>query len=117
MSELEVKDAIIREMVKSLKRLGAKSDLLGVVCSYGETYTDEQVLEELREWAEAVSATATHPDPTGLPRCPTLDGSNLLIVPGYVEAGAYTEANCVTITDGERTAVYVPANLLPARKP
>jgi hypothetical protein len=43
-----------------------------------------------------------------LPRCQKLDGSTLSIVPDYTEAGAYKEANCVTITDGERTAVYVP---------
>ena len=47
-----MKDFIIREMVKALKILGAKSDLLGIVCSYGETYEDEQVLAELRYWNE-----------------------------------------------------------------
>lgn len=38
---------------------------------------------------------------------PPLDGE-LRIVPAYVEAGWFTEANCVTLTDGERRAVYVP---------
>lgn len=43
-----------------------------------------------------------------LPRCEKLDGSTLRIVPAYTEAGQFCEANCVTITDGERTAIYVP---------
>jgi hypothetical protein len=42
-----------------------------------------------------------------LPRCDRLDGSSLRIVPAYTEAGRYGEANCITVTDGERTAVYV----------
>lgn len=47
-------------------------------------------------------------DREALPRCPALDGSTLRIVPAYTEAGRLCEANCVTITDGVRTAVYVP---------
>ncbi len=43
-----------------------------------------------------------------LPRCHALDGSSLRIVPAYTESGEFGEANCITITDGERTAVYVP---------
>jgi hypothetical protein len=43
-----------------------------------------------------------------VPRCEKLDGSTLSIVPAYTEAGMFMQANCVTITDGERTAVYVP---------
>ena len=30
------------------------------------------------------------------------------IVPAYTEAGAYCEANCVTLTDGRDTAIFVP---------
>ena len=45
-----------------------------------------------------------------LPRCENLDGSTLRIVPSYTEAGRHCEANCVTITDGDRTATYVPAD-------
>jgi len=48
-----------------------------------------------------------------LPRCPKLDGSTLRIVPAYTEAGLRCEANCVTLTDGERTAVYVPRDAGP----
>ncbi len=47
---IETKDAIIREMIKAIKNLGATGGLLGTVCSYGETYTDEFLLEELRHW-------------------------------------------------------------------
>lgn len=43
-----------------------------------------------------------------LPRCEKMDGSSLRIVPAYTEAGQFCEANCITVTDGERTAVYVP---------
>ena len=34
----------------SFQKLGAKSDLLGIVGSYGETQPDEWVLEQLRRW-------------------------------------------------------------------
>ncbi len=54
----ETKDEIIREMIKAMKTLGAKSDLLGIVCSYGETYEDEEVLAELREWNSAAAGAA-----------------------------------------------------------
>ena len=37
-----------------------------------------------------------------------LKGTDLKIVPSYVEAGAYLEANCVVLTDGSRNVVYVP---------
>lgn len=48
------------------------------------------------------------PEPDELPRCEHLDGSTLRIVPSYIEAGEFCEANCITVTDGERTVVYVP---------
>jgi hypothetical protein len=50
MSEEQIKDLLIRELVKACKNLGAKSDLLGTICSYGETLDDEFVLNELRHW-------------------------------------------------------------------
>ena len=37
-----------------------------------------------------------------------LSGTDLKIMPSYVEAGAYLEANCVVLTDGSRNVVYVP---------
>jgi hypothetical protein len=48
------------------------------------------------------------PEPHEIPRCANLDGTSLYIVPAYTEAGMYCEANCITVTDGERTVVYVP---------
>jgi hypothetical protein len=30
------------------------------------------------------------------------------ILPEYTEAGAYCQANCVTLTDGKDTAIFVP---------
>lgn len=41
-----------------------------------------------------------------LPRSRDLNGAGLTIVPAYTEAGRYSEANCITVTDGERVAVY-----------
>lgn len=43
-----------------------------------------------------------------LPRCDEMDGSSLRILPRYTESGYFCEANVVWITDGTRTAVYVP---------
>jgi hypothetical protein len=57
----------------------------------------------------ATRDTAMRPEAHEIPRCPNLDGSSLFIVPAYTEAGFYCEANCITVTDGERTVVYVPA--------
>lgn len=47
-----------------------------------------------------------------LPRCIEMYGSTLKIVPACTEAGYFQEANCVTITDGERTAIYVPFKII-----
>jgi len=47
-------------------------------------------------------------DPEDVPRCSEMDGSTLKIVPNFTEAGWHMEANCITVTDGERTAIYVP---------
>lgn len=59
------------------------------------------------------SETIRHED---LPRCTEMDGSTLKIVPAYTEAGYYQEANCITVTDGERVAVYVPYKVIPTVK-
>lgn len=45
-------------------------------------------------------------EPEDIPR--SEDGSNLRIVPHYTEAGLFNEANFIVVTDGTRTAVYVP---------
>ncbi len=49
--------AIISELVTAAKRLGARSDLLGAACSYGGTYSDAQVLDELRHCNEVGRVT------------------------------------------------------------
>ncbi len=41
---------IFTEMIKTITILGAQSDLLCIVCSFGDTLTDEEVLEMLRDW-------------------------------------------------------------------
>jgi hypothetical protein len=56
---------------------------------------------------------ARAPDPyETVPRCGNLDGSSLSIVVGNIEAGRFCEAHAVTITDGTRSAVYVPLETL-----
>lgn len=55
-------------------------------------------------------------DESDLPRCDKLDGSTLKIVPRYIEAGRLCEANVITITDGERTAIYVPHRTMKAKE-
>jgi hypothetical protein len=42
-----------------------------------------------------------------LPKDEGLSGK-LSIVPAYVEAGWFSEANCIRLSDGARTAVYTP---------
>ena len=37
-----------------------------------------------------------------------LDLSTLAIVPAYVEAGWFTEANAVTLTDGRNKGIFIP---------
>ncbi len=61
----------------------------------------------------STSAAAAHNEEfqSNLPRCERMDGSGLRIVPSYTEGGWFSEANCVTISDGERTALYVPAKI------
>ena len=45
-----VKDLIIKELQKSVFILGAKSDLLCIAGSYGDTLSDDEVLNQLSEW-------------------------------------------------------------------
>ena len=68
-----------------------------------------------------VAPTPTPPPPTPdpgetLPRCDKLDGSSLSVVVGNIEAGYFCEAQAVTITDGTRSAVYVPLEHLEAER-
>ncbi len=65
--------------------------------------------------APPTPARAPEPGET-LPRCDRLDGSSLAIVTGNIEAGRFCEAQAVTITDGTRSAVYVPLEQLLAER-
>jgi hypothetical protein len=42
----------------------------------------------------------------------SMDGRGLKIVKAYTDAGHRGEANCVIITDGKRTAIYVPLRIV-----
>lgn len=44
------KTAIADELVVALKRLGADPELLSIIGSYGDTLSDEEVLQLLRDW-------------------------------------------------------------------
>ena len=52
-----------------------------------------------------------------IPRCEAMDGTGLTIVHAYTEAGYFQEANAVTLTDGTRTAIYVPIRPFPKPLP
>jgi hypothetical protein len=45
---MDIKDQIIHELYKTLKKLGAGSEILSVVGSFGDTLSDEEVLEQLK---------------------------------------------------------------------
>jgi len=51
-----IKDLIIKELQKSVYILGAKSDLLCITGSYGDTLSDDEVLNQLSEWNRLNSA-------------------------------------------------------------
>jgi hypothetical protein len=46
----EIKNRIIKELIKAVFNLGAKSDLLAITGSYQDTLTDKEILEMLNEW-------------------------------------------------------------------
>jgi len=48
LSKLQV--SIIKEIVKSMKLLGAKSDLIGSINSWGDCQTDEETLLNIKAW-------------------------------------------------------------------
>jgi hypothetical protein len=57
-----IKAQIAAEFYKAFQSLGAKSDLLTIIGSYGGTRPDEWVFEHLRKWNEG-----RLPDPDSLP--------------------------------------------------
>jgi hypothetical protein len=46
----EIKMRLGVELCRTLKILGGKSDLLGILCSYVDTLEDWEVIERLKEW-------------------------------------------------------------------
>lgn len=46
----KTEDQIVSEMITAMKHLDAQSDLLCIVCSLGDTLSDDEVLEMLRDW-------------------------------------------------------------------
>jgi hypothetical protein len=47
-----IKADIAREISTAMRHLGAKSDLIGIINSYGDTMPDIWVLHALRQWNE-----------------------------------------------------------------
>lgn len=43
---------ILNEIIRSISLLGAKSDLLGTLSSWGDSQTDEETLNNLKSWNE-----------------------------------------------------------------
>lgn len=54
-----MKAAIAAELSKALRSLGAKSDLLSIVGSYGDTLNDSDVLAGLMAWNTHSSSSRT----------------------------------------------------------
>lgn len=48
----ESQNEILYEITKSISLLGAKSDLIGTLASWGDTQTDEETLNNLKSWNE-----------------------------------------------------------------
>ena len=59
---LNLKAAIAQEIYTALVKLGADSELLSTVGSYGDTLTDEQVLTHLKRFNEAGTIFGTRSD-------------------------------------------------------
>ena len=55
-----IKEQLIQELITTITNLNAKSDLLCIVCSYGDTLSDEKILEQLKEWNKVNSNTANN---------------------------------------------------------
>lgn len=46
---------VITQLYKVIKELGGQSDLLGIIGSWGDTLTDEEVEAHLKFWLESQS--------------------------------------------------------------
>lgn len=72
---------------------------------------DDLIIEEVRPDG-AVVITDRERAAAYVPSGEPLKGEHIRIVPKYVEAGAYSEANCVFLSDGERENLYVPVEIV-----
>lgn len=64
---MSIKAEIAVEMYEAARRLGARSDLLRIIGSYGDTLPDEEVLDQLRQWnwhAQFTTAARSSQSPT-----------------------------------------------------
>lgn len=64
---MSIKAEIAVEMYEAARHLGARSDLLRIIGSYGDTLPDEEVLDQLRQWnwhAQFTSAARPSQSPT-----------------------------------------------------
>ena len=52
---MKIKNNLISELIKTIVILNPKSDLLSIVCSYGDTQTDKDTLKDLEVWNNANS--------------------------------------------------------------
>ena len=59
-SAVPLKTLIAVELYTAIQKLGGKSDLLGIVGSYGDTMSDDDVLHALRQWNAAHPRVRTH---------------------------------------------------------
>ena len=48
---------VAKSVYKACEDLGAKSDLLRIIGSYGDTLDDAEVLEQMRKWNERKATT------------------------------------------------------------
>jgi hypothetical protein len=62
MSAVPMKTLIALELVEAIRKLGGKSDLLGIVGSYGDTLPDDSVLDALRRWNAAQPEAVAWPE-------------------------------------------------------
>jgi hypothetical protein len=56
-----VNSEVVSEIYKAMEKLGAGSDLLGIVGSWGDSLPEPQVLSMLRSWNERVPAYEKNP--------------------------------------------------------
>lgn len=60
----DIRDEIISELTQAIKHLGAQSDLLACVNSYGDTQSDEDTLEQLKAWNAKAALAPSEVSPT-----------------------------------------------------